>query len=42
MNAPDPMLRALAAAHDSLLAPFGLDEAALARAVGNSPVTEAP
>ena len=33
MNAPDPMLRALAAAHDSLLAPFGLDEAALARAL---------
>ncbi|MCZ8235224.1 MAG: metalloprotease TldD [Inhella sp.] len=31
MNAPDPMVRALAAAHDSLLAPFGLDEAALAR-----------
>ena len=33
MNAPDSMLRALAAAHDSLLAPFGLDEAALARAL---------
>ncbi|MFY8018476.1 MAG: PmbA/TldA family metallopeptidase, partial [Inhella sp.] len=31
MNAPDSMLAALAAAHDSLLTPFGLDEAALAR-----------
>jgi TldD protein len=31
MNAPDSMLAALAAAHESLLTPFGLDEAALAR-----------
>ncbi|MFN4115258.1 MAG: PmbA/TldA family metallopeptidase, partial [Inhella sp.] len=31
MNAPDAMLAALAAAHEQLLAPFDLDEAALAR-----------